>query len=221
MEFDNSFDVTVPPAEAWRLLMDIERIAPCVPGAKLTDKIDDRTYKGTIAVKLGPVALTFAGQARFEEMDEGAKRAKVKAQGTDSKGRGGASADVAFHIEPSDKGSRVVIHTNLQLSGAVAQYGRGVGMVKDLAQAIIGQFATNLEKRVIASEAAKTAAAPAPAPASPAPQTAAAAQPAPAPKPAAPPPQEESAAPVQMGGLGLKVLWMAIVRGVRSLFGRS
>ena len=214
MEFDNAFEVPVPPAEAWKLLMDIERIAPCVPGAKLTDKVDDRTYKGTIAVKLGPVALTFAGQARFEEMDEAARRARVKAQGSDAKGRGGASAEVGFHLEPSPKGAKVLIHTNLQLSGAVAQYGRGVGMVKDLAQAIIGQFATNLEKNVIAPAAAAqpTAAAAAP---SPGPQAAAQAKPA-APTPPPPPP---SAAPVQMGGLGLKVLWMAIVRGFKRLFG--
>ena len=205
MEFDNAFEVPVPPEEAWKLLMDIERIAPCVPGAALTQKVDDRTYKGTIAVKLGPVALTFAGQAKFEELDEGARRAKVKAQGSDAKGRGGASAEVGFHIEPSPKGAKVLIHTNLQLSGAVAQYGRGVGMVKDLAQAIIGQFADNLEKRVIAP----TAAAPSPA-AQPAAQARAA-------TPSAPPPPP--AAPVQMGGLGLKVLWMAILRGIRRLFG--
>ena len=210
MEFDNAFEVPVPPEEAWKLLMDIERIAPCVPGAALTQKVDDRTYKGTIAVKLGPVALTFAGQARFEEMDEAARRARVKAQGSDAKGRGGASAEVGFHIEPSPKGAKVIIHTNLQLSGAVAQYGRGVGMVKDLAQAIIGQFADNLEKRVIAptSAAKQPAAAPSP--------TAQAATP---PRVAAPPPPPPPAAPVQMGGLGLKVLWMAILRGIRRLFG--
>ena len=210
MEFDNAFEVPVPPEEAWKLLMDIERIAPCVPGAALTQKVDDRTYKGTIAVKLGPVALTFAGQARFEEMDEAARRAKVKAQGSDAKGRGGASAEVGFHIEPSPKGAKVIIHTNLQLSGAVAQYGRGVGMVKDLAQAIIGQFATNLEKNVIAPTTAAKQPAAAPSPTAPA-----AAQPRP-PAPSTPP-----AAPVQMGGLGLKVLWMAILRGIRRLFGGS
>ena len=211
MEFDNAFEVPVPPEEAWKLLMDIERIAPCVPGAKLTEKVDDRTYKGTIGVRLGPVALTFAGQAKFEEMDEAARRARVKAQGSDAKGRGGASAEVGFHLEPSPKGAKVLIHTNLQLSGAVAQYGRGVGMVKDLAQAIIGQFATNLEKNVIAPAAA--------------PQPAAAAADAVAgratrgPGEAGPPTPPPSAAPVQMGGLGLKVLWMAIVRGIRRLFG--
>lgn len=212
MEFDNTFEVAVPPEKAWPILMDIERIAPCVPGAKLTEKVNDRSYKGTIGVRLGPVALTFAGQATFEEMDDADRRARVKAQGSDSKGRGGAQAEVSFHMVPCEKGARVVVHTDLQLSGAVAQYGRGVGMVKDVAQAIINQFAANLEKRVIAPGA----------PAATTPATAPAEQPAPAasqaPKPA-PEPEPEAAAPVQIGSLGLKVLWAAFLRGLRRLFG--
>ena len=196
MEFDNAFEVPVPVDEAWSILMDIERIAPCVPGAELTEIVDANTYKGKISVKLGPVALTFNGQTTFEEKDEASHSAKLKAQGTDAKGRGGAHANVGFSMEPSDKGAKVLIHTNLQLSGAVAQYGRGVGMVSDLAQQIIGQFADNLEKNVIA------------------PQTAAAdvntgdATPA----ETAPPAPPQQAAPVQMGGMGLKVLWNAIKR---------
>ena len=203
MEFDNAFDVPVPVDEAWAILMDIERIAPCVPGAELTEVVDENTYKGKISVKLGPVALTFNGQTQFEERDGVGHRATLKAQGTDAKGRGGAHANVSFHMEPSDAGSKVIIHTDLQLSGAVAQYGRGVGMVKDLAQQIIGQFATNLANNVIAPQgdpetSVETAAD----------STAAA--------PAAPPP---SAAPVQVGSMGLTVLWNAIVRGIKRLFG--
>ncbi|MBT5051278.1 MAG: SRPBCC family protein [Rhodospirillaceae bacterium] len=196
MEFDNTFEVPVPVDEAWSILMDIERIAPCVPGAELTEVVDENTYKGKISVKLGPVALTFNGQTTFEEKDEASRSAKLKAQGTDAKGRGGAHANVDFGMEPSDKGTKVMIHTNLQLSGAVAQYGRGVGMVSDLAQQIIGQFADNLEKNVIAPQAA---------PAAPAEGSAGDA----APADAAPPQQ---AAPVQVGGMGLKVLWNAIKR---------
>lgn len=196
MEFDNAFEVPVPVDEAWSILMDIERIAPCVPGAELTEIVDANTYKGKISVKLGPVALTFNGQTTFEEKDEASHSAKLKAQGTDAKGRGGAHANVGFSMEPSDKGAKVLIHTNLQLSGAVAQYGRGVGMVSDLAQQIIGQFADNLEKNVIA------------------PQTAAADENTGDATPAetAPPAPPQQAAPVQMGGMGLKVLWNAIKR---------
>ena len=158
MEFDNEFEVPVPVDEAWTILMDIERIAPCVPGAELTEVVDENTYKGKISVKLGPVALTFNGQTQFEERDGVGHRATLKAQGTDAKGRGGAHANVSFHMEPSDAGSKVIIHTDLQLSGAVAQYGRGVGMVKDLAQQIIGQFATNLANNVIAPQGGTAAA---------------------------------------------------------------
>jgi len=202
VEFDNSFEVPVPVDQAWTLLMDIERIAPCVPGAELTEVVDERSYKGKISVKLGPVALTFNGQATFEEIDDAARTARLAAKGTDTKGRGGAQAKVSFGLEPCEAGSRVLIHTDLMLSGAVAQYGRGVGMVKDLAQHIIGQFAANLEKNVIG------------APAAPAPEAGG------APAEAAPPsPPPQPAAPVQVGGLGLKVLWAAILRGIKGLFG--
>ena len=207
MEFDNAFEVPVPVDEAWTILMDIERIAPCVPGAELTEVVDENTYKGKISVKLGPVALTFNGQTQFEEKNGASHRAKLKAQGTDAKGRGGAHANVSFHMEPSDSGTKVIIHTDLQLSGAVAQYGRGVGMVKDLAQQIIAQFAANLEKNVIAPQAVPAAAETA-ADNSPAAPTAA--------LPASPPPQ---AAPVQVGSMGLTVLWNAIVRGIKRIFG--
>lgn len=165
MEFDSSFEVPLPPDRAWATLMDIERIAPCMPGAELTEIVDDRTFKGKVSVRLGPVALTFQGQASFEEIDAAARRAEVKAQGSDAKGRGGAQATVAFALAPSETGSTVDIHTDLQLSGSVAQYGRGVGMIRDLASRIIGQFAENLAKQI---EADEDAAAPESSPAAPA-----------------------------------------------------
>jgi carbon monoxide dehydrogenase subunit G len=207
MDFDNSFDVPLPPDQAWKTLMDIERIAPCMPGAELTEIVDDKTFKGKVSVRLGPVALTFQGTASFEDIDNDAHTASVKAQGADAKGRGGANANVAFHLEPSDTGSTVKIHTDLQLSGSVAQYGRGAGMIQDLASQIIGQFAKNLAAQI---EADKPADAPANAP-----DTATDASP--AEKPAAPPPQP--AAPAQVGGMAFKVLWNQIVRSIKSLFG--
>lgn len=213
MDFDNSFDVPLPPDQAWVTLMDIERIAPCMPGAELTEIVDDKTFKGKVSVRLGPVALTFQGTASFEDVDNDAHKASVKAQGADAKGRGGANANVAFHLEPSDTGSTVKIHTDLQLSGSVAQYGRGAGMIQDLASQIIGQFAKNLAAQI---EADQPAAAPAEAEGSTtATDTATAA--APAEKPAAPPPQP--AAPAQVGGMAFKVMWNQIVRSIKSLFG--
>jgi carbon monoxide dehydrogenase subunit G len=110
--------------------------------------VDDKTYKGNIAVRLGPVALTFAGLVKFEEIDNTNRIARVKAQGTDAKGRGSAQAAATFRLEPSAAGSKVLVHTDLTLSGAVAQYGRGVGMIQATATALMNQFANNLKKQL-------------------------------------------------------------------------
>jgi carbon monoxide dehydrogenase subunit G len=195
VEFDNSFDVPLPPAEAWPVLMDIKRIAPCMPGAELTEVVDDKTYKGKIGVRLGPVALTFAGTVRFEEIDNANHRARVKAQGTDAKGRGGANATAAFRLEPVASGSKVLVHTDLTLSGAVAQYGRGVGMIQATAAQIINQFAGNLKAQLAATPAVATSGVAAPG--------------ASAPTASAPLP---AAKPVSGFSLMAKVLWDAIVR---------
>ncbi len=148
MEFDNSFEVPLPPEQAFAVLLDIPRIAPCMPGAELTEIADPQNYKGKISVRLGPVALTFAGRVQFEEVDAANHAARVKAQGSDAKGRGGANAAAAFRIEPSGTGSKVLIHTDLALSGAVAQYGRGVGMIEATAAQIVRQFADNLHAQL-------------------------------------------------------------------------
>lgn len=161
MEFDNSFDVPLPPAEAWKVLLDVRRIAPCLPGAELTEVVDAATCKGRVSVKLGPVALTFAGQVTFEDVDHVAHKARIKARGTDAKGRGGADAVVDFRLAPTAAGTTVSVHTALGLSGAVAQYGRGVGMIEALSAQLIGQFADNLKRHLQESAPAQPAAAPA------------------------------------------------------------
>src|SRR6266436_4883338 len=148
MEFDNSFEVPLPPAEAWKVLLDIERIAPCMPGAELTEVVGKDTYKGKIGVRLGPVALTFAGTVKLDEIDNVKHTARVSAQGTDAKGRGGANATSEFRLEPAGSGSKVLVHTNLTLSGAVAQYGRGVGIIQATATQIMNQFAKALKDKL-------------------------------------------------------------------------
>jgi carbon monoxide dehydrogenase subunit G len=164
MEFDNSFEVPLPVDNAWNVLMDIRRVAPCMPGAELTDAVDERTYRGRIGVRLGPVALAFAGTVKFDEIDETNRKARIAAQGSDAKGRGAANAVASFHLEPAGDGTKVLVHTNLTLSGAVAQYGRGVGIIQMTAAQIITQFANNL-KAQLAKEGGPIAAAPADAPA--------------------------------------------------------
>jgi uncharacterized protein len=148
MEFDNSFEVPLPPAEAWKVLLDIKRVAPCMPGAELSEVLSENSYKGKINVRLGPVALTFAGVVKFEEIDESNHTARVAAQGTDAKGRGGAQAASVFHLEPAGNGSKVLVHTSLNLSGQVAQYGRGVGIIQATAAQLINQFAKCLKEKL-------------------------------------------------------------------------
>src|SRR5438105_1661161 len=193
MLINNTFEVPLTPADAWKVLMDIPRIAPCMPGAELTDVVDENTYNGKVSVRLGPVALTFTGTVRFTEKDDAAHKARVTAQGKDAKGRGGAHATVDFHIEPTAAGSRVMVKTDLALSGAVAQYGRASGMIQDVAQQLIGQFANALKTQLAAAQVTAAGIAPV------APEAATAAQITPA--VAAPKPQAISA---------FSLLWMLL-----------
>ncbi len=144
MELNNAFEIPLSPEQAWAVLMDIQRIAPCMPGAELIEIVDPQAYKGKVSVRLGPVALAFVGVAKFVEIDEAGKRAKIEAQGTDQKGRGGANATATFNLVPSPQGTLVTIQTQLNLSGSVAQYGRGTGMIQSVATQLIDQFAKNL-----------------------------------------------------------------------------
>jgi uncharacterized protein len=198
LEFDNSFIVAAPMDKTWEILKDIERIAPCLPGAELTEVIDDDNYKGKVSVRLGPVALTFQGQVTFLERDDANYTAKVKAQGADARGRGGANADVTFGLSEGEGGTAVNIHTDLQLSGSVAQYGRGVGMITDLSSQLIGQFAKRLHEEIVSQETSESSDA---------------GSESTDPKPIAP------AQPVAVGGMAFRVLWNALVRSVKRLFG--
>ena len=199
MDIKNNFDVPLPVDDAWKTLLDIQKIAPCMPGAELLEVVDPKTYKGKVTVRLGPVALSFVGTARFEEIDEVAHRARVKGQGTDSKGRGGASGVVTFSLSPTNDGTKVEVNTNVNLSGSVAQYGRGAGIIQDVATQIIGQFATSLNA-MLQHEYAVAAAMQSPAMAG-----------------AAPPPPPPPPKPISGFTLMARVLWNSI----RRLFGRS
>jgi carbon monoxide dehydrogenase subunit G len=164
----NSFDVPVPPAEAWGILTDVERVAPCVPGAELTEVVDARNYAGRVRVKLGPVSLAFEGKAGFVERDDQAHTARLSASGRETRNRGSAQADVRFALEPNAGGTTVSIATDLQLSGPVAQYGRSQGIVAGVAEEMTARFAQCLRENILSGSATPDAdvAPPAVAPAS-------------------------------------------------------
>jgi uncharacterized protein len=203
MEFDNSFEVPLPPAQTWKVLNDIERIAPCMPGAELTEVVDADTYKGRIAVRLGPVALTFAGVVKFEERDETNYSARIAAQGTDAKGRGGANSVATIRLEPAGGGSKVLVHTNLTLSGSVAQYGRGVGIIQATATQLMNQFAKCLKEKLAQDQPVAAAGSPAPLQSSP--------------SIVPPSPPAAAAKPISGFALMIKVIWSSIA----GLFKRS
>jgi uncharacterized protein len=119
-----------------------------MPGVALTKVVDDKTYQGRISVPLGPVALAFTGVMKFEELDPVNHTARITAQGADAAGQGGAHATASFRLEPAGAGSKVSVHTDLELSGAVAQYGRSLGVIQAAAARIMAQFAANLRAQV-------------------------------------------------------------------------
>jgi hypothetical protein len=222
MEFDNAFDVPLPPAEAWTWLLDIERIATCLPGAELTEVVDAQTYKGKVGVRLGPVALSFVGQAKLEETDAAAHRARMRATGADSKGRGSTSALIDFSLQPIGDGSstRVDIHSNVTLTGSVAQYGRGSGMIQSVAAQLIGQFGECLRARILESRAvAQAVTSPAAAMAADAPAGASAHAPAADPAAGAATRPAPAATQAVKPISGFSLLFGALLASLRNLFG--
>lgn len=151
MEIKNSFEVPVGIDATWRLLTDVEKVATCMPGAELTEISDDGVFKGKVKVKVGPISLAFTGQAEFEELDEAGKTMRMKAKGKETRGRGAAQATVLSVLTSSGASStEVVITTDLQLSGSVAQYGRN--MVSDVSTHLVGQFADCLRSQLAGTQ---------------------------------------------------------------------
>lgn len=146
MDLQNDFDVAASLDETWNAFLDMERIAPCMPGAEVTEVIDDRNVKGGAKVKVGPLNLRFAGSAEITEIDLENRTALVKAGGADAKGRGNADADIRFTMtEGGPSLTHVQVGTVLNLTGSVAQYGRASGLIDEIANQLIGEFVTNLE----------------------------------------------------------------------------
>ncbi len=154
MQIQNQFEIPVPPAAAWSLLMNIPATVPCFPGAEMVEAVDADNYRGRVTVKLGPLKMVFAGNLRIETRDDAAHSASVKANWTETKGRGNAATVTNFAMQAQGDGTRVVMDTDVQLAGQVAQYGRGAGMISGVSAQLISQFADNLRAQIQALSAA-------------------------------------------------------------------
>jgi carbon monoxide dehydrogenase subunit G len=153
MEMDHSFTVPVPPERAWDVLLDVEKIAPCMPGASV-DEFDGEVVTGRIKVKVGPVSLTYRGTAKFTERDPGAKVIVLEASGKETRGAGTASATVRATLEPEPggEGTTASMHTTMNVTGRPAQFGRGV--MVEVGSKLVEQFAQNLRQLITGDGAA-------------------------------------------------------------------
>ena len=150
MKITNEFTVHTPIERAWQVLTDLEGIAPCMPGARLTG-VEGDTYQGKVKVKVGPVISEFAGTARFTERDEAGYRAVIDAKGRDARAGGNAAALVTAVLTPAGESTRVSVDTDLKISGKLAQFGSG--MIKEVSGKLLTQFVTNLEAKLATGEA--------------------------------------------------------------------
>ena len=153
IELDNSFTVPVPPEQAWDVLLDVERIAPCMPGASVTS-VEGDEIQGQVKVKLGPLSLTYKGTAKFTDKDQASHTISIEATGKETRGSGTASATVQAKLTPGDSAGQtlVSIHTSLNVTGKPAQFGRS--LLPEVSGKLIQQFATNLEAMINADSAA-------------------------------------------------------------------
>jgi carbon monoxide dehydrogenase subunit G len=148
MRLENEFRVDVPVEEAWRVLLDVERIAPCMPGAQLQE-VEGDEYRGIVKVKVGPITAQYKGVARITESDDTTHRAVIRAEGRDTRGQGNASATATAVLQPDGDGTRVSIDSDVTITGKVAQFGRGV--IADVSAKLLDQFVACLERDVLSS----------------------------------------------------------------------
>jgi carbon monoxide dehydrogenase subunit G len=236
MKLEQSFEVKAPIDQVWTALIDLEKVAPCLPGAAITGHDEDGTYHGTFQVKLGPTTASYRGTIKIESSDDVAHIATLVARGTDKRGQGGASATIVNSLHEIDGGTRVDAETDFTITGRLASFGRG-GMIKDISNRMMRDFATCLQSKLvaepsgelIAEEAAASAGAAAEveevAGKTPAelrgeqPAAPSAGPPPSAPRPAAPA-QPPPATPVKGFSLLFSVLWERIRGFFARLFGR-
>jgi carbon monoxide dehydrogenase subunit G len=151
MDLNHEFTVNVPVAEAWAILTDLERIAPCLPGAQLTE-VEGDTYRGQVKIKVGPILAQFKGQASFMSRDDVAHKASLKGEGRDTTGKGNASAIITAELTSvTPTSTKCTVHTDLSISGKVAQFGRGA--LADVSDKLLAQFSENLNQLISAAPA--------------------------------------------------------------------
>ena len=143
IHLENEFTVPSSTDEVWEFLLDPTRVAPCMPGAELTEVVNDHQYKGKVQIKMGPVSLAFNGDVDITERDDAAKRMVMKAKGSELKGKGQANATVVSSLERSGSGTRMRISQDIDLSGPLAQYGRG--MIQDVSGSLMNEFADRIQ----------------------------------------------------------------------------
>jgi uncharacterized protein len=208
MHLENSFEVEAPVDKVWTYLLDVERVVPCMPGASLTETIDEDNFKGKVTVKLGPVSLTYAGKVAVVERDEAARRVVMKAQATEQRGKGAASATITSTLEDLGSKTNVSIVQELNVQGQAAQFGRG--MMQDVSGRLTRQFAECLQKNMGAAAPAAQVQAPASEPAAQGH----------APASGTGPPVRAEGEPIKGFRLGWFALKAAVVRFFKRLFGR-
>jgi len=162
MKIEQTLSLAAPPEKVWALLTDPYQVASCLPGAAIAEKVDDRTYLGTITVKVGPVTASYRGTVRFERLDPERWEAELVGQGQDTKGKGGAEMKMQSRLHPKDGCTEVWVASEVNISGILAQMGRG--MIETIANQIFREFAAALEQKLAATGAAADKGTPAAAP---------------------------------------------------------
>jgi uncharacterized protein len=170
MKLEHSFHVAAPLERVWTALIDVERVAPCLPGAEITEAGEDGSYRGTFSVRLGPTTAAYRGELAMEEVDDAAHRAVMRASGQDKRGQGSAKATIVSTMREAAGNTPVEVETDFTITGRLARFGRG-GMIEDVSNRLLRDFSDCLQKMIEASDAtpeAESADAPKPPPAAPA-----------------------------------------------------
>lgn len=147
MRLEQSFDVEAPVAAVWTALIDVPRVATCLPGAEITEAGEDRTYRGTFKVKLGPTTAEYRGTIRMQQLDEAGHVATMRAEGSDKRGQGGAKATIVSRLTEQEGGTQVDVDTDFSITGRLARFGRG-GMIQDVSERLLREFASCLQAQL-------------------------------------------------------------------------